>query len=219
MKLELGLCTCLKKLSLSVSGRGKIFTRSVEYLNQEEIIFPEIKKLASKAGGSFRDFATIVSVNGPGRFTGMRISYTLASVYSMLSGARVYAASVLDCLAYNVFSYIPQQAQIAAISRAFKDEFYLAFYEVKKGRLRTSSQIFWLKDKELSVKLKGFEGLIVGEKEDYEEIYSVVPPGVKTAEERISRIMPEKIVETGIYFARKDFKPLYIKPAKYESIK
>lgn len=219
MKLELGLCTCLKKLSLSVSGGGKIFTRSIEYLNQEEIIFDEIKKLAGRAKGSFRDFKTIVSVNGPGRFTGMRISYTLASVYSMLSGARVYPVSVLDCLAYNVFSSMPQQTQIAAVSRAFKDEFYLAFYEVKKGRLRSISRILWLKDKELYEKLKGFGGLIAGEKEDYEGIYSVVPPGVKTAEETISRIVPEKIVEAGIYFARKNFKPLYIKPAKYESIK
>ncbi len=219
MKLKLGLCTCLKHLSLALSNGKKTFERSLEYLNQEEVIFSEIKKMASLAGGSFEDFDTIVSVNGPGRFTGMRISYTFASVYRIMSKKKVFSATVHDCLAFNVFSFSKDEKDLAVISRAFRDEFYLSYYRIEKGELKPKSKIYWLKREEITKKLNKFKGLIIGEKKDYSEIYSVANDCAEIADDKISQILPGKIIETGLYFKKKDFKPLYIKPAKYENIK
>lgn len=219
MKLKLGLCTCLKHLSLAVSNGEKTLERSFEYLNQEEIIFGELKKMASLCGGSFNDFDTIVSVNGPGRFTGMRISYTFASVYKIMSRKKVFSATVHDCLAFNAFSFCKNEKDLAVISRAFRDEFYLSYYNIEKGRLKPKSHIYWLKKEEIIRKLNKFGGMVIGEKKDYPEIYSLLKDGSKIADDKISQILPGKIIEAGLYFGKKDFKPLYIKPAKYESLK
>lgn len=220
MKLKLGLCTCLKDLTAVVSGPKGVFSTSAEILNQEEIIFDEIEKLALKAGGGFGDFSDIVSVRGPGRFTGMRISYTLAKVYAASCKANLYGLSVHDCLAYNVYSLCSfEDESLACISRAFKDEFYLSYYEISSKKLKRKSPIFWLKEKVLRQKLKAHRGPIIGEKKDYPQIYELCPKVAFTVEEPISEILPETLIEAGLYFKEKDLSPIYAKPAKYENIK
>ncbi len=222
MKLKLGMCTCLKDLTLSVVGPNGNFSSVIEFLNQEEIIFGEIEKLARKAGGSFRDFSAIVSVRGPGRFTGMRISYTLAKVYAACRKTGLYGLSVHDCLAYNFYSsrYFNGEKEIlACISRAFKDEFYLSYYSVCGKKLERKSRIFWLKEEDLKERLEKHLGPVIGEKRDYTDIYSLCPPGAFKAADSISSILPEKIIEAGLYFREKELSPIYAKPAKYENIK
>lgn len=221
MSLKLGMCTCLKNMSLSVSGPKGSFSSTVEFLNQEEIIFDEIEKLAFKAGGSFSDFSVIVSVRGPGRFTGMRISYTLAKVYLACRKINVYGLSVHDCLAYNAYSFCTfgGKETLACISRAFKDEFYLSYYFIYEKKLERKSPIFWLKQEDLAKRLEKHRGLIIGEKKDYLDIYSLCPSRATIAADSISSILPEKIIEAGLYFNEKEISPIYAKPAKYEKLR
>lgn len=221
MSLNLGLCTCLKDMGIFVSGPKGCVSLSKEFLNQEEIIFEEIKKAAAKAGGSFKDFSKIVSVRGPGRFTGMRISYTLAGVYSVLSNAGVYGLSVHDCLAFNAFEYFKEKEkfEIACLSRAFKDEFYLSYYLVSQGKLKRKTQIFWLKENILKDKLRNYKGIIIGEKKDYPQIYSLAQENSNLAPDEISAVLPKNIIKAGFYFNEKNISPIYAKPAKYENLK
>jgi len=219
MKLTLGLCTIGKFLKISIYNEKNFFIFSKEYLNQEELLFEVLKKLAIKAGGSFKNFRNICYVNGPGRFTGMRISYTFANVYKVLSGAKIYAATAFDCLAYNLYEKLGNKndIDIAVVLRAFKYEFYLAYYKIEKGVIKKNSRYYWLKDYELSKKLNDFSGYLIGDKEEFSDIYKFAGKNSIISDDSISSIKPENIVKSALYFKNSDKKPLYLKPAKYET--
>jgi tRNA A37 threonylcarbamoyladenosine modification protein TsaB len=217
MKLALGLSTCFSRLQISLSNGENYISTSLNYLNQEEIIFKEIEKLCFRFKTDFGDFTDICLVKGPGRFTGMRIAYTLATVYSVLKKVNLWGITALDLLAYNTLESFKdiKKVRIAAISHAFKDEFYLSFYEFSNGKLKQKSKIFWLKEKELLRKLYNFDGYIIGDIEEYPGIYSLFD-SYKTAPDNISRIIPENIIKAAFYFKKKDVKPIYLKPANFE---
>ncbi|PIS46676.1 MAG: hypothetical protein COT17_07340 [Elusimicrobia bacterium CG08_land_8_20_14_0_20_51_18] len=220
MKLTLGVCTVGSFLKLSVYNGERYFNFSKKILNQEELFFDKLGELAGKAGGGFGDFGKICVINGPGRFTGMRISYTFARIYEALSGAELYGASVFDALAFNLYEKLSiggrfRNAGVSVVCRAFKDEFYLCRYEIKKNTLRRVSEPLWLKAGEAAEKLRSFSGTVVGDSEEYGGIYGLSPSAEK-AGASVSLIKPENIIKSALYFKKRDIKPLYLKPAKYE---
>jgi len=218
MKLTLGLCTIGNFLKVSIYNDKKFFVFSKKYLNQEEILFKVINRLVLKTGGSFQDIQNICYINGPGRFTGMRISYTFANIYKVLSGAKIYCATAFDCLAYNLYERLKNEnnIDIAVILRAFKDEFYLCYYKIWRGNIKKVSPYFWLKDYDLLKKLSNFSGYLIGDKEEYSDIYKFAGKNSIVCDDSISLIKSENIIRSALYFKNPDKKPLYLKPAKYE---
>lgn len=232
MKLTLGLCSYGNFLKVSIYNGRRFYSRCVKCLNQEEILFRVIKQVLRKSSGGFKDFDNICFVNGPGRFTGIRISYTFAGIYNILTGAKLHPVSTFDCLAYNLyeklcfvkadifgerfFSKSKLKADIVVVLRAFKDEFFIAYYKLFDGNLLKIKNPLWLKSNELIKKLVGFRGYVIGDKEEYSDIYKFIPDSCLIADEGISLIKPENIIKSALYFKNKDLKPIYLKPARYE---
>lgn len=76
----------------------------------------------------------------------------------------------------------------------------------------------WFKDTEIAGYL-GAQGpgvYVIADAEEKAEIYSLVPEGFGKAPSRISKIMPDFVIKTGLAFRNRDLTPLYLKPAKYE---
>lgn len=219
MKLTLGLSTYGNFLKISIYDGKKFCNSSSKYLNQEEIFFENINKLLKKIGGNFKDFENICYINGPGRFTGIRIAYTFAGVYSVLSGAKLYSVTTFDCLVYNLYEkLLPKKidTEIAVILRAFKDEFFLSYYKLSKDKLKNVAKPVWLKGEELSEKLSSFKGYVIGDAEEFKDIYKLVKGKSIVADYSISKIKPENIIKSALYFKNKEKRPIYLKPAKYE---
>jgi tRNA threonylcarbamoyl adenosine modification protein YeaZ len=76
----------------------------------------------------------------------------------------------------------------------------------------------WLKDIEMTGYLDSLGcGLyVIADAEEKEDIYSLLPAGHEKAPMRISKILPDFIIKTGLALKNRNLSPLYLKPAKYE---
>jgi len=129
--------------------------------------------------------------------------------------------------------------RVAALTHAFKDEYFCQVFEVSgqwpgvagsKSRATSHEPRStgpkctpvgpprWFKDVEMAEYLKagGRDLYVIADSEEKPEIYALVPPGCGMAPPRISKILPEFVIKTGLALRNRDLSPLYLKPAKYE---
>ena len=77
-------------LSVGVSIDNKIiYKMSYEaWQRQSEFMIPEIEKAVKETGIELKDFDEILCGKGPGSYTGIRITLTIAKTISVMSGAK-----------------------------------------------------------------------------------------------------------------------------------
>ncbi len=100
----LGIDTCGARgtiaLSRLVGGVAELVAeRELAERNEAATILGELEKLLASAGVSTKEIGTIVVVNGPGSFTGVRVGVSTALGLSAGVGARLVALSRLELLA------------------------------------------------------------------------------------------------------------------------
>ena len=98
-KITLGICTSGSRLKLAAARGGHCSGLQKKVYNQERVLFTALRALLAKAGGGLRDVGMVCAARGPGRFTGIRISLTLAGALKALAGAEVYTATLFEILA------------------------------------------------------------------------------------------------------------------------
>jgi len=234
-----GICTSGSKVKLSVLAGDKFHSISKKALNQEKVLFQMFDRvLGPKAG--LKDISTLCVITGPGRFTGLRVGLTLASVLKALAGITVYSSTLFEILAaqasaskeFRVWAAGREKPRVAALVHAFKDEYFCQVFEAAKHRVRPAGQGAhaaayrcgaieaprWLKDVELADYIKSFgeETYVIADAEEKPDIYSLVPRGYEKATARLSKILPDFIIKTGLVHKNRSLSPLYLKPAKYE---
>jgi tRNA threonylcarbamoyladenosine biosynthesis protein TsaB len=95
-----------------------------------------IRKLLAGIGKTPRDVGQINCVIGPGSFTGLRISVTMAKMLSMATGAKIVGVRTSDALAENASDYMEdtsaQLQRIATVIDAKRGDFFVAIFE-KQG--------------------------------------------------------------------------------------
>lgn len=240
-KVKLGICTSGSRLKLAAARGGRTFRSQRKVFNQERVLFGAIRALLGKAGGELRSVETVCAVRGPGRFTGIRISLTLAGTLKALAGAGVYTATLFEVLALQAVDSRHFQgwlakrpaaghkhpaARLAALVHAFKDEYFCQFFRAG-GALklpRPEGEPVWLKAEELAGTLAAAGPLVPGgralyviaDSEEDPAIYALAPAGAGRAPASVSRVLPEYIIKTALAYKNRTLKPLYLKPAKYE---
>ena len=203
------------KIFLSYEGRGLSFSKKV--INFDDIMIPQIKGLAKRLGFDIGDIKTLCVVRGPGRFTAIRSVYTFASVLKVLTGCRVYGIDVFSLLAYNIFKDDKNDRDIAVISHAFRDEYYFAVYRIRNGSLFEFKKPIWIYFDDLLGKLERFDGLVLYDRDEFDiDLSRLKNSKIYTADRKYMRVIPENIVECGLYFRSRVFDPIYLKPAKFE---
>lgn len=222
-KVKLGLCTSGSRLKIAVAAGGKVFQAQKKIFNQEQALFGLAKRELAKAGADLGTVGTVCAVRGPGRFTGIRISLTLAGALKAMAGAEVYTATLFEILALQAASNKDFRktglGRIAVLLHAFKDEYFCQFFKAAAGRKfpQPEGEPLWLKSEELKSLLAAETGYYaIGDSEEDPAVYGLLPEGRPGAPKAISKVIPGYIIKAALALKNKTLKPLYLKPAKYE---
>lgn len=223
-KIILGLCTSGSRLKVSVLAGGRYFQAQKKVFNQELFLFSLVKRELKKAGAELRGVNTVCAARGPGRFTGIRISLTLAGALKALAGARVYTATLFEILALQAAESAHFRAwakesggnRLAVLLHAFKDEYFCQFF--KAGKLpKPEGEPVWLKDEEMRKLLAGGAPFYaIADAEEAPGIYDLLPGSAVKAPPALSKIIPAYLIKAALAHKNGTLKPLYLKPAKYE---
>lgn len=220
-KVTLGLCTSGSRLKVAAAAGGRAAQAQKKVFNQEKFLFGLVKKTLAAAGADLRSVDTVCAARGPGRFTGIRISLTLAGTLKALSGARVYTATLFEILALQAAgtAHFKKSGRrtLAVLLHAFKDEYFCQFFSA--GALpRPEGEPAWLKAEELRGRLAALSEpfYAVADAEEDPGIYALLPAGAARAPASVSKIIPAYIIRAALAYKNRTLKPLYLKPAKYE---
>ncbi len=222
-KVKLGLCTSGSRLKIAVAAGGKVFQAQKKIFNQEQALFGLAKRELAKAGADLGSVDTVCAVRGPGRFTGIRISLTLAGALKAMAGAEVYTATLFEILALQAASDKDFKktglSRIAVLLHAFKDEYFCQFFAAgaKLKLPKPEGEPLWLKSEELKALLAAETGYYaIGDSEEDAAVYGLLPAGRPRAPKAVSKVVPAFIIKAAMAGGNKTLKPLYLKPAKYE---
>ncbi len=226
-KVILGLCTSGARLKMAVAAGDEVFQASKKEFNQERVLFSLARRELARAGADLRRVSVVCAARGPGRFTGIRITLTLAASLKALSGAEVYTATNFEILALQAFECADFRKRagtsgrnrIAVMLHAFKDEYFCQFFRAGPGlkRPRAEGGPVWLKAEELKAALAAAgDFYAVADSEQDPSIYGLLPAGSVRAPASVSKILPAYIIKAALAYGNKTLKPLYLKPAKYE---
>lgn len=226
-KIILGICTSGSRLKLAAQRGSAVFKVQKKVYNQERVLFGLARGLLARAGAELRTVNVVCAARGPGRFTGIRISLTLASALKALSRAEVYTATLFEILALQAFESAHFRAaaeawelkRIAVLLHAFKDEYFCQFFKAgKKLKMpRPEAAPVWLKAGELKDLLAASGAFYaIGDSEEDPAVYGLAPAAQVRAPAAISKILPGYIIKAALAYGSRTLRPLYLKPAKYE---
>ncbi len=87
-------------LSVGFESEGKLigYSSFEAWQVQSEYMVPEIDKLMTKLGITRRDISGVVTAIGPGSYTGVRISLTIAKIVALACECPIYPVSSLRVL-------------------------------------------------------------------------------------------------------------------------
>ena len=204
-------------LTCAISDGKKLYCASKQGIKQENYLFPLLKKLLKKFKAELKDIDSCLFVKGPGRFTGIRIGITLASMLKEFAGVKVASLSVFDILKYqvqNAKEYKKEYGNIMVILPAFRKEYFLSFKDKE----------IWTTEEEISALLKKQKTPIFicgwgSEGQSLNKIFAckkaVFAPG------KLNKISFEALAKLAPKYCGKQkltdvFTPLYLKPARFE---
>lgn len=209
-------------LLLGIKKGEKIYKSQRRGIKQEQFFLPALQKLLAKADASLPDIKHIFFVRGPGRFTGIRISLTFASMMQALNGARVSSATIFEILQTQVHhsqAFIGwrqnhPQGILAVVLHAFREEYFLQLFNSE------NSAPMWLSKEELLNQLaKQTTPLYVaGMDKDGKSLQSLLGDKYRLAPIVDSHIRVQTLLEmaANLMYEKNALEPLYLKPARFE---
>ncbi len=215
--------TSSSPLLLAVEKQGMLFTARRKGIKQERILFPLLSNLLAKAHTSLPQVTRVCIIRGPGRFTGIRIALTFASMLKQLGNVTVCGATVFEVLAwqaqhtraYQTWRTQHPHGTLAVVLHAFREEYFLQLFNEKP----TPPQ--WLSREELLARLTADTQalFVVGTDKNFSPLTDLLASVACTlAPRRACRVQARTLA----LFAEQDayqtnaLEPLYLKPARFE---
>ena len=94
-------------------------------------LFPAVQDLLKQVGAGPEDIDQVYVSLGPGSFTGLRISASLAKAMHLATGVKIVTVDTLDVIAANVLrSPLTRPACIATVLDAKRNQFFMAGYRL-----------------------------------------------------------------------------------------
>lgn len=210
-------------LLLALKAGGKTYTAKHGGIKQEEYLFTIIRRLYAKAGVKFNATTHFFFVKGPGRFTGIRIGITLASMLNSLLNTHAASADIFEILKlqaesskeYKNWLKANPQGIIAVVVHAFREEYFACVYDGENKPV-------WLSFEALQDLLAKQQKplFITGWDKERLPLSGVLSKKYTYATAKISKVLPQTMLDLALA-EREDknvLEPLYLKPARFELV-
>tara|TARA_Y100001936_G_scaffold50731_1_gene49291 strand:+ start:1382 stop:2014 length:633 start_codon:yes stop_codon:yes gene_type:complete len=137
----LSIDTSGNNYSLSVSKENEITSfQDKSYNVSSESILVEIDNIVSKSSLSPNQINTLIYNNGPGSFTGIRVSSAIVQAIGFSNDCPVYGINSLNLDAYYLYKkYKSQKIQIA--KKAFGDQIFHGLFEISDTNCHAKESI------------------------------------------------------------------------------
>jgi len=200
---------------------GKIRSVRKAGLKQENYLIDVINKTLAYGGASLTDVGQVCVARGPGRFTGIRIGLTFASVLKAISGSEVCAATVFEMLVHEMrknaackkWLAANEGGLIACVIHAFREEYFCQLFDARGVAVAAPC---WLEKGRLGEYLTSFKKPLYccgwGEKHTP---LSVIPAGYEV-NLKVVAVQAKTLFEAAAPCHAPVVEPLYLKPAKFE---
>jgi tRNA threonylcarbamoyl adenosine modification protein YeaZ len=217
--------TSASPLLIAAEKDGRTVCAHRKGIKQEKLLFPVLERVLGKLGAQLKDISRICIVRGPGRFTGIRISLTFASLLKELNRTRVYGVTVFEALYRqnkNSRAFLKWQQKhptgvMAVILHAFREEYFLQIFDAENSAPR------WLSRAELQTILAGCKKplFIAGTDKNFMPLTELAGAYGTLAPFTSCRVSARQLLaccgdET---CAQQALEPLYLKPARFELVK
>lgn len=221
-KIILGLDSSGPTLMVCASDGSKTWSLHKSGIKQEQLLLPLVQRVLAKAGAELADVQRIFFVRGPGRFTGIRVSLTFASMLSYLNGASTLSATVFEILCRQVQqsrAFATWKAQhphgvLAVALHAFRDEYFLQFFDGE------NAGPVWLSKDELRARLavRAEPLYLAGTDADGAALSGLLDAQYRFAPLADCRVRPQTLIEMAADpgYEKDALEPLYLKPARFE---
>lgn len=125
--ITLFIDTSNQDVSIALLKDGKVINKITKSIPNEHSKYAVsyIDELLKKSEITPKEVQSIMVVNGPGSFTGVRIGLTIAKVYALLNDIKVTLISSLKCLAIGN----NKNKYILSLINARNDNYYIGFYD------------------------------------------------------------------------------------------
>ena len=223
-KITLALDSTSAPLFMVLENGGKVFTAKKDGIKQEELLYPALNKLFVKAGIKLKDITHFFYIKGPGRFTGIRIGITLASILSEMNGVKSCSADLFEVLKFQAENskkyqtWLKQNPQgvLCIVLHAFREEYF--------SLLCTEGQKpVWCSWEELENKLKAFGRplFVCGWDKDRLSLEGKLPANCTYGPASLNKLNAASLLALNETLQGKQtmaqvLEPLYLKPARFE---
>lgn len=114
-------------VSIALLQEGKLISKKVERIPNEHSKYTVsyIDEVLKESNITPKEVNSIMVVNGPGSFTGVRIGLTIAKVFAYLNDIKVTLVSSLKCLAMSTTN----DKYVLSLISARNDNYYLGLYD------------------------------------------------------------------------------------------
>ncbi|MBQ7908921.1 MAG: tRNA (adenosine(37)-N6)-threonylcarbamoyltransferase complex dimerization subunit type 1 TsaB [Elusimicrobiaceae bacterium] len=221
-KITLGLDSSAQTLMVCLNDGEKTYSFHHTGIKQEQFLLPLVTRALNKINAKLSDISKVFFVRGPGRFTGIRISLTFASMLKELNAAEVGSATLFDIIrrqaeesrAFLSWKKNHENGILAVVLHAFRDEYFLQFFDT------TQQGPVWLSKEELLQKLSArTEPLYcAGLDKDASPLSELLGNKYRLAPMADCRVRPQTLMEMAQnpFYDKNALEPLYLKPARFE---
>lgn len=222
--VTLALDSTSSPLYMVLERGGEVFRARKAGIKQEELLFPALNKLFAKAGVKLKDVTRFFYIKGPGRFTGIRIGITLASVLSEINGVEACSADLFEVLKYQAENSAEYKKWLKAnpggvlciIIHAFREEYFSLF-------CAEGAAPKWSSWEELESSLIKTERplFVCGWDRERTSLKAKLPANCVYASARLNKINASSMLAlcgklAGTQSMEEVLTPLYLKPARFE---
>lgn len=125
--ITLFIDTSNQDVSIALLKDGKIINKITKSIPNEHSKYAVsyIDEVLKKSEITPKEVQSIMVVNGPGSFTGVRIGLTISKVYALLNNIKVTLVSSLKCLAIGN----NKNKYILSLINARNDNYYIGLYD------------------------------------------------------------------------------------------